>query len=166
MKKENLYLRAPNYHRPGQINLKNGNSDLSVFLAGSISGASNWQENVGQQLIPYFNVFNPRRFDYIENIENDRIQIPWEHFYLNLADIVLFYFSYETLAPITLFEYGKMLEKIKTNSWKKLYVCINPDYRRKNDVIIQTELDNPELAKRICFDLNDMVKQILLDFSR
>ncbi len=154
---KNLYLEAPKYHIPGELKF----SEKLIFLGGSISGAFDWQKDVAGKLIPYFNVANPRRNDYIWSDSEERTQITWEHFYLNQATILLFHFRFETLAPITLFEFGKHLGLAQYTPWKKIYVCIHPEYKRKNDVIIQTELENPELAKKISFDLDKTIELII-----
>lgn len=156
-----IYLEAPNYHAPGQFQKRNGDGAESIFLSGSITGAEDWQTEATHILLPHFDIINPRRKGVVHlDPKEERVQIPWEHFYLNLSDIILFNFRPETLAPITLFEYGKMLEKTK-RTWQRLYVCVHPDYERKNDIYIQTELENPELAKNIFDNLEKMCQTII-----
>lgn len=135
----------------------------NIFLAGSISNAHDWQVQAASVLLPHFNVFNPRRknFDVLDK-NAEREQITWEHTWLERCDIILFYFSYETVAPITLLEYGAALESTKANeNFQKIYGAIHPDYSRKNDVIIQTELRNPKWSKNITFDLSETLEQII-----
>ncbi len=160
MKTNSIYLEAPNYLKPGQIR----NWDRTVFLAGSITGAQDWQKIATDKLLPYFHVFNPRRANYDCFVESEeRNQITWEHNYLNLAEIILFHFSYETLAPVTLLEYGSCLESAKVQPFKKLYISIHPEYKRKNDVIIQTELRNNKFSRNIYFNLDETIEQIIKD---
>jgi hypothetical protein len=155
------YLEAPVYHPPGFRFL-----EKSIFLGGSITGAHDWQKEAGRKLLPYFNVFNPRRLNYNSlDPSLEREQINWEFFYLNRAEILLFFFSFETLAPITMFEYGKYLGLTRYAPWREIYVCIHPEFKRKSDLIIQTELENPELAKRISFDLDECLEKIIKDNS-
>ncbi len=153
-----LYIEAPTYVQPGLIK----DWSKTIFLGGSITGATNWQEEAVKALITYFTVFNPRRekFD-ISDKGVEREQITWEHQYLSLTEINLFYFSWETVAPITLLELGAALEKAKFEQFKKIYIAIHPDYLRKNDVIIQTELRNPRFTKNITFSLGETIKQII-----
>lgn len=156
------YLEAPNYHAPGTI----ADRDNTVFLAGSITGASDWQKNAATRLIDAgFTVFNPRRENYSTfDPAAEREQITWEHFYLELAGIHFFYFAPETVAPITLFEYGAILTQIQYSPWKKLYVAIHPEYKRKNDVIIQTELRNPAVLDNIFIgEPNDAISHLIAD---
>jgi hypothetical protein len=154
---ETHYLEAPN-----RENAKIANWQRTVFLAGSITGAVDWQKEAKEKLLPYFTVFNPRRVNYPSfDPSKEREQILWEHDYLEYASIVLFYFSHETLAPITLFELGKCLATLPYKPYKKIYIAIHPAYKRKNDVIIQTELLSKETSKRTCFSLNEMLELVI-----
>src|SRR5574343_241363 len=97
-----------------------------------------------------FSCFNPRReaFD-VTDASQDRVQIPWEFRMLRLAHLNLFYFSHETFAPITLWELGAALERSVTSGERNIYVALHPEYKRRNDVIIQTEqirADSPRLV--------------------
>jgi hypothetical protein len=149
------YIEAPN--RPDHLDWSK-----TVFLGGSITGAHDWQLEAKKTLLPHFNIFNPRRENYSTFDPNvEREQITWEHTYLNNCSILLFYFSWQTLAPITLLEYGAALESTKITSYQKIYAAIHPDYKRKNDVIIQTELRNPKWVRNISFDLDQTLEQII-----
>ena len=153
-----IYLEAPKYLRLGEIK----DWQRTVFLAGSITGAINWQKEASDKLLPHFNVFNPRRANYDTLIPSEeKIQIAWEHDYLGYASIICFYFSNETLAPITLFELGKILGELPYKPYRKAYIAIHPEYKRKNDVIIQTELMSKETAKKTCFNLNEMLDLVI-----
>jgi hypothetical protein len=154
------YIEAPN-----QIKIEE--PEKSIFLAGSITGAWNWQEEIMRKLIGTLNVVNPRReifnvFD--KNVEKE--QISWEFHKLREVKNVLFWFSHETLAPITLFEYGSALERYLKGDLTNIFVGIHPDYQRKNDVIIQTELNAPELLKNFTSSIDDLSKIILDHFSK
>lgn len=114
-----------------------------------------------------FNIFNPRRISFdVNDPQANRIQIPWEHKHLALAKVVVFNFCAETLAPITLFEYGKELAKVKHDPSRRLYVNIHHDYKRRDDVIIQTELENPLALTRLYVGgLAVMVGQMRKDYG-
>ena len=114
----------------------------SIFLGGSITGAIDWQEKVAPQLEDRnFTVYNPRRKNYdVGNIEMEKEQIRWEKYFLDYCDFLFFYFSKETVAPITLFEYGCYIK-----SDKKIIVYAHPEYPRLRDLLIQTELRNPDI---------------------
>jgi len=140
-----IYLEAPNHLDDyTAIDL-----NRTIFLGGSITGASDWQAEMRASLGDHFNIFNPRRDRYdVGDSSAARPQIQWEHKHLELAKITLFYFAPETLAPITLLEYGKQLVKCRTEK-RKTYVCVHPNYVRKLDVIVQTEIENPLALERL-----------------
>lgn len=116
-----------------------------VFVGGGITNCENWQDDLLNHLktnpdnfeSQYFSFYNPRRkeFDVSDPNESD-IQIKWEYNYLRDADILLFWFSKETLNPITLYELGKWGNATD----KILIIGCDPEYSRKTDVKIQTEL--------------------------
>lgn len=154
----NPYYEAPHYPRASEI----PDYQRTVFLGGSITGAENWQKRAAEKLLPYFTVFNPRRENYDSLVPDaEREQINWEHNSLQLCSILFFYFSFETVAPITLLELGASLESLKVSHYKRLYIAIHPDYKRKNDVVIQTELRNMKWRKNIKFNLEESIAQII-----
>lgn len=117
----------------------------SVFLGGGITGCKLWQDVLIKE-IQELNcvVYNPRRalFD-VSDASQSEVQIRWEFKYLNIADIVVFYFSSETMCPITLFELGARLEANIGKSRSKsqcVYVYCEPEYQRKFDVEFQMKL--------------------------
>lgn len=146
--------------------LKKEDANDNIFLAGSISKAMDWQKNIqtirsenGKTLRDEFNIVNPRRPVYEDSPEVELQQISWEFLAINdICKNILFWFSYETVAPITLFEYGKVLEGSFHNN---VYVGIHPDYPRKRDVEIQTALCGDRRVKEIVYSLEDLVDLIL-----
>lgn len=88
-------------------------SGPTIFLAGAITGAPNWQPQAAQLLQPAFaTIFNPRRAtrfkqpDEAGYLESYRQQVEWEHAHLLAADIVLFWMPKEAEAITTRFELG------------------------------------------------------------
>ncbi len=155
----NNILEAPKYLEIHQYaSLKN-----TLFLAGSITGAWNWQEKVANKLSFSYNVFNPRRQSYPEGVEKEQIQ--WEYCHLGIAENVLFWFSHETVAPITLLELGTLFEEGRQYT-KNIFIGIDPNYQRKTDVLIQTELRAPNLLKNIVYDLDSLVKLAIDNASK
>jgi hypothetical protein len=73
--------------------------------------------------------------------DNEMQQICWEYKHLEESDIIVFWFAKETVCPITLYELGKW----GTSTKKTVIIGIDPEYSRKNDVIIQTSLARPEI---------------------
>lgn len=113
-----------------------------AFLAGGITNCEDWQNyaidklNSEEGLV----LLNPRRVDFdTSNLQDEAFQIQWEHERLVEATYCLFWFPPETLCPITLFELGKWL------GWGKrgLVVGCHPDYKRRRDVVHQTQLMRP-----------------------
>ena len=104
-------------------------------------------------------VYNPRRksFD-IKDPTQSEIQIRWEYNYLNAADIVIFYFSSETLCPITLFELGARLAANRSGFRQSIYIYCEPEYQRKFDVEYQTKL-----AQESYIDIQETLYEICRD---
>jgi hypothetical protein len=115
----------------------------TIFCAGGITGCPDWQavmmkDLAGTDLV----VFNPRRPDFdVKDPNASLIQIRWEHDHLREADAILFWFPHETLCPIVLYELGAW-----SMTDKKIFVGVDPGYKRLQDVIIQTELARPEVV--------------------
>jgi len=130
-------------------------TDLLLFLGGGITGCSDWQQEMKNKLsVVDVTLLNPRRKNWdINDPTMERAQIEWEHRHMTRSDAILFWFASETLCPITLFELGKWVFRPK-----KLFIGCHPDYKRKNDVIIQTELERP--FQKVVFSLDDLANQV------
>lgn len=127
----------------------------SIFLAGGITNCPDWQSEM-RNLLADTNVVlvNPRRKDFpIDDPSVAKKQIQWEHSHLRKAYAILFWFPKETLCPIVLYELG---------SWsmmnKPLFIGIHPEYKRKQDVEIQTSLVRPGF--KIVYDLTSLSQQV------
>lgn len=129
--------------------------EKSLFLAGGITNCQNWQKELVDKLQnTNLVLLNPRRkkFDiYNKNMEEE--QITWEFNHLKKASAVSFWFTKETLCPITLYELGSQIV-----SDKKIFIGIDQDYQRKRDVEIQTRLQRPEI--KVVYSLEDLANQI------
>jgi len=133
-----------------------GETGKSLFLAGGIAGTPDWQQKV-RRYLNNVNVilFNPRRKDFpIDDPAAAQTQIEWEYNHLRKASMILFWFPKETLCPIVLYELGawSMTSKI-------LFVGVHPEYKRRQDVEIQTKLVRPEI--QIVYDLGSLSEQII-----
>jgi hypothetical protein len=136
-------------------------SGPSLFLAGGITGCSDWQQQAvaGLADLPLM-LLNPRRTDFpISDPSAALAQIEWEHRHLHKADAILFWFPPETLCPITLYELGAW-----SMTAKPIFVGVHPDYRRRQDVEIQTRLARPEV--RIAYSLDEVLGQARNFFQR
>jgi hypothetical protein len=113
--------------------------DTTLFLAGGITNSKDWQKEIVQHLCDTdLTLLNPRRSTWVE--AESEAQIKWEHRHLLRANAVLFWFSCETVCPITLFELGSWVPRPKT-----LFIGCHPKYSRIQDVVIQTRLERPYL---------------------
>ncbi len=112
----------------------------TIFLAGGITGCPDWQIAI-RTMLRDVHTFNPRRKDFPIGDPNAALeQIKWEHDYLRLADAILFWFPCETLCPIVLYELGAW-----SMTKKPIFVGVHPDYKRIQDVKIQTKLVRPDV---------------------
>jgi hypothetical protein len=141
------YVEAPAmYDGPGP----------SLFLAGGISGAFDWQADVAGRLagLP-LTLLNPRRRDFpMDDPTAAEGQIAWEFCHLRRATAVLFWFPPETLCPIALFELGGRVMAPE----QPLFVGTHPGYARRLDVEIQLRLARPEV--RVATDTAELARQI------
>ena len=165
------YIEAPNY----DIEIARLNIFDNLFLAGSITGAQDWQKEMAYKeyfllgfgadrkptrLVDHFNVFNPRRVNFdASDPAVEQEQITWEYHCIHHCRNILFWFAPETLAPITLFELGSALN---THQHERIFIGIDPEYKRKNDVLIQTSLRNKALADKIVFSKDELAEQVLM----
>lgn len=123
--------------------LTDHSDNFSIFLAGGISNCPDWQKEMIQRFkAEDVTLINPRRYSF--NIEDPTMsaqQIDWEHDHLEQADAILFWFPFETLCPITLFELGKY-----SQAGKPLFVGCHPAYARAFDVKHQLSLIRPDVT--------------------
>lgn len=143
-----MYLEAPNYLEDYSA------VPHSVFLAGSISNCWDWQSEVSPKLLGEdITVFNPRRREFdMTDPDQSEDQISWEFAHLEYAKDIIFWFSHETVAPISLFELGKHYNKTSV-------VGIDPKYPRQLDLEVQLRLMN--MHYKIVYSLDDLVKKAL-----
>ena len=118
----------------------------SVFLAGSITGADNWQQKAADEIATWpiqGVIFNPRRKEWAESdpsnvIDKDRFreQVEWELERIEGASQVLFNFVPGTLAPITLAEFGIRYTNLRyagqLSAERNIVVCPEGFWRRGN----------------------------------
>jgi len=134
----------------------------SVFLAGSIDlgCAVDWQSLILQRLDDLnIVVINPRRDNWDikirQNIDDTvfREQVEWELNAQEKADIIAFYFAPNTLAPITLLEFGLAINK------KRMIVCCPSGFWRKGNIdIVCAHYGIPQVNT-----LDDLISAIRLE---
>lgn len=152
MKSKLQYIEAPNLE-PFEYE--------SVFLAGGITDCPNWQLDVlvgCRSAREDLTLVNPRREDFPMNDPKAApAQIFWEHLMLRRCDVISFWFPKETICPIVLYELG-----VWSMQDKPLVIGMDPEYPRRQDVEIQTQLINREL--RISYNLDDHIEKICRRF--
>ena len=141
-----IYVEAPNVIESDK---------KSIFLAGGITGCSEWQKELANNIAELdIVVYNPRRKNFpMDDPTAALAQITWEFNHLQKASMISFWFGSETIQPIVLFEYGKWIV-----SNKPIAIGVDPKYQRKQDVEIQTSLERPGL--KIVYSLKDLTNQI------
>jgi hypothetical protein len=130
-----------------------------LFLAGGITGCSDWQAPVAQRLAQNLriNIANPRRQQWDMNADDSESekQIIWEYNLLKRTDIFFFWFPGETVCPVTLLELGTCLHRKGP-----IFIGTDPSYVRRFDVIVQSQLARGK-DLMIYDDLDIMVDQII-----
>ena len=135
---------------------KHESGDVFVFMAGGITGCPNWQQELVELLsgVDGLVLVNPRRAEFPIGDPNAALeQIAWEHDHLRMVDAILFWFPCETLCPIVLYELGAW-----SMTDKPLWVGTHPDYARRCDVEIQTQLTRPDV--QVVYSLEALAEQI------
>lgn len=144
---------------PERVGFKEGTT--LIFLAGGITNCPDWQQEMIQLLLERADLIllNPRRVEFpIHDPEAAEEQIKWEHDHLRLAHAVLFWFPWQTLCPIVLYELGAW-----SMTDKPLFIGVHPDYARHRDVEIQTDLARPDVE--IVYSLDELAKKVI-DWSK
>ena len=141
----------------GEIYSVENQNNIKLFLAGGIQNCPDWQSEMVDMLghVNDLTIYNPRRPNFpIDNPKATEEQITWEYNHLNNADLISFWFSKGSLNPIVLFELGKFIE-----TDKKIFIGMDPEYQRKQDVEIQTLLSNPSIE--IVYSVKELSDQII-----
>jgi len=129
-----------------------------IFLAGGITDCPDWQADIIARLntrLDGWTLYNPRRPLFpIHDPAAARAQIEWEFTWLRRAEMILFWFPCETLCPIVLYELGAW-----SMTAKPIFVGCHSEYRRAQDVVIQTKLQRPDVE--VVDNLFDLVEQVV-----
>lgn len=122
----------------------------SVFLAGGITNCKEWQkeviENLKYEEYEDVSLFNPRQEHFDVSDKNASYkQILWEFERLEKMDIFSMYYCNDNSdQPICMYELGRNIVRMQNrfpSDWeKRIVISVEDGYRRKADVLIQTEL--------------------------
>lgn len=143
---------------PDTINREQLPDHIDLFMAGGISGCWNWQDALYQavayhldRLLPTgweldnkpFTIASPRRAHGLEKDGNAAAeQIAWEYAAMSRTAFTSFYFTRDTVQPITLLELGKHLSQ----PWGNQITACELGYERAFDVYTQTSLSLEDTA--------------------
>ena len=159
-----LIIKAPEEF----LSLENVDND-KLFLAGGITNVCNWQEDIcsGLEDVVGLTIYNPRRDDfYIDDPLLEEEQIIWEFNHLRDCNMLLFWFSNETVQPITLYELGKWVNG-NPNNKDKVWIGVDPNYPRANDVYIQTHLASPHIKiYNNLYDIQQNIRSYFNEYER
>ena len=143
---------------------KQSSDEIFTFLAGGITNCKEWQDAILNKLNEFkidnnLIVFNPRRKKFQINDPTASFdQIRWEFEYLEQCDIFSMYFDspIESDQPICFYELGRNIERMKMkfpDNWdKRIIITGNYQFKRMNDVVIQTMLVTNSKIKVNVFD--------------
>ena len=132
-------------------------TDICIFLAGGITNCPDWQGEVIKHIkddivttlkqeMTYMVLVNPRHEKFnAEDKSATRNQIGWEFKWLERADILsILYSDSESVQPIALYELGRNIVRMQMKfpaDWRdRIIISVDENYKRKEDVIVQTEL--------------------------
>lgn len=117
----------------------------TIFLAGSIDmgKARPWHDDVIKALSDLdIQILSPKRDDWdssweqCSTCEPFREQVVWEHDAMEAADMVVFCFTAESKAPVTMYEFGRFADR------KECIACVEEGFYRQGNLDIYCELDD------------------------
>lgn len=170
-------ITAPGYYEPYD-------KDISVFLAGGITNCHDWQKNVIDTIKNDYSVindslvlFNPRRDNFpIHDKFAARQQIAWEFDMIEKCNIFSMYFSSgDSDQPICMYELGRNILRMQMrfpSDWEdRIIISVEDGYRRKQDVLIQTEFAtnskifvNTQVSEDLCMEYH--IQNIMRAFKK
>ena len=142
----------------------------AIYLAGGIT-PGNWQAYVTNRLRGFGNItiINPRNEAFDGSFEAVRAGTKWEHFYLDQADQIVFWFDYLSNQPVSMFELGARLREYKHRNYVKgpkpqpMFIGCHPKFLNKYDVFEQARMEG--YTSEIVNNLDDLVDNVL-EFNR
>lgn len=143
---------------------------IKIFLAGGIQKCREWQK----ELIDMFNhlnineniyLINPRRNNFpIDDPNAAEEQITWEFNMLEECDFfTMFFDNSDSDQPICFYELGRNIERMKQKFHKiwqnNIIVTCDENFKRVQDVIIQTNLATKGKVEVGVYNSDDVVKK-------
>lgn len=140
-------------------------NEMAVFLAGGIKGCRDWQQEIIEHCASMDDrliLVNPRAGVFDSNDpECFQRQVEWEYDWLQQVDRVSFWFSKETVNPITLYELGFQMGY---QGARTIFIGADPEYLKLPDVIQQTKLAGWE--GKIVHTVEELGNQIIGNFNQ
>jgi Nucleoside 2-deoxyribosyltransferase like len=140
------YVEAPTYYKPAE------NDPPAVFLAGGITGVTDWQASAATALASdACVVLNPRRahFPVGDPTATDE-QVRWECHHRRLPRLIMLIWfpscdPVVTVQPIVLLELGAELAR-RRSPHRGLVIGTDPAYPRRLDVVLQCRYERPDVV--------------------
>jgi hypothetical protein len=143
---------------PATVTAEMAKTQSSIFLAGGITGADDWQTTAAERILrerPSTIVFNPRRHDFVtadcaeEADCNELTQVHWEMKYLETAKVTLFWFPMGAQCPVTMFELGTLIGRAD----RKIALGCPLDHPRRRN--LQAQLEARGATSSVGFVMHD-----------
>jgi hypothetical protein len=153
------YIEAPEPYRNNQHE-----QFPVIFLAGGITNCVNWQAQVVDGLRDLdVVILNPLRTIWpTDDPDASRKQIAWEFAMMRKASCIAFWFTANTLQPITLFELGSwlMFLQMKPNGVlpESILLGVDPGYARLDDISEQIRCSH--LPLQLVSSLDEHITQL------
>jgi len=127
-----------------------------LYLAGGIRSTHDWRSEVEEALKDTnLTIINPVHIGFTEKSAiAQHNQIAWEQMAISLSDAILFWFTPETLCPMTLYELGYAMSRGE----QRLFIGTDPCYARRVDVQVQLKLIQPKI--RIHTELGPLIEEV------
>lgn len=135
----------------------------TIFLAGSIDMGKTrpWHEEVFKALKDLdIQILSPKRDDWDDSWTQEaddpqfREQVTWEFNAMRSADLILYCFTKESKAPVTMYELGRFGDE------KDCIVCVEEGFYRQGNLHLYCEFDNIPIYRKLDEMLEDLHKAL------
>ena len=134
--------------------------ERSVFLAGGINGAPDWQQKYREYFADTDIILvNPRRKAPKWDEPEGQRQVSWEFEHLRKVTTISFWFPAEAVCATSLLELGSAAVRVSN----PVFVGVHPLYWKRQGVAYQLKLARPEV--RVVSTLEDLANQVRKHFG-
>lgn len=143
---------------------------IRIFLAGGIQKCREWQKEL-IDMFKHLNIdtdiylINPRRDNFpIDDPNATEEQITWEFDMLEECDFfTMFFDNSDSDQPICFYELGRNIERMKQKFHKiwqnNIIITCDKNFKRVQDVVIQTKLATKDKVDVGVYDSEDVIKK-------